>query len=843
MGFFFVSNRPKPKDLRGLSPEFLRRHECNVCPLNSVENIHPKMLPTGSDNPTILILGEAPEDEQGKQFVGKAGKLLRQRIPEQWPPKIRWDNAVACRPPGNRTPETVEYTCCRPRKERDIAKTKPKAIFGFGAIPLYQIVNPDSKYRSISLWRGRRLPVNVGGHVCWYFPMHHPSYISRLRRFEPKDLNSYGSDEEFAFACDIKNALAVVDSLPEPIIHTVEDAQANIEIVDNINRVADLLDLAGNDPTCGIDLETTCLRPYETDAKILSMSCSSKSTTFSFAVDHPGATWTKLERRQLDVLIKRFLYETKCRKIVHHLPFEMEWLGYRFGTRCFYASRWEDTMAQAFILDSRRGALSLDFLCLQYFGLNLKAISGLDRKNLEKVPVDQVLKYNAIDSRYHRLLYLEQQKRIKAEKLVDVYDEHLRRISSLVLTQLQGIPVDQLAVRALSKKYKNRLSLALVETAKDEAVKEFEEVKGRKFNPLSPKDVNMLMRDILKEDLENAGKGELDHVDHPIAKKIVQCREAQKVLSTYINPLNIESEENVVFPDGRLHPIFSTTSVISARSSSEAPNVQNFPKRDEERKEVRAQIKSEGVDIRVVSFDYAGIQARNVAMESKDKALIEAFWHNYDIHSEWRDKILRKHPKWIPKSKLQDKDTMKAFRHLAKNKFVFPTFFGAQAFSVSESLGIPKNICEELREEFFDQFPDILKWHQSLDKFYFRHGYVTGCSGYICRAPISSNQRINLPIQGDEACIVLDAMSRLSEMEDPRYQPMLEVHDDLTFLVTKSDVDAVSEIIINTMVNCPFEWAQVVPIEVEMSVGENWLDKKETGSFISDGCGGIKNAK
>lgn len=782
------------------------------------------------------------EDERGKQFVGKAGKLLRDRIPDGWDSQLRWTNSIHCRPPDNRTPETIELNCCKPRLESDIARTKPRAIFGFGAAPLFQIVNPDSKYRSISLWRGRKLPVKVGGHVCWYFAMHHPSYISRLRKFEPKDLNTYPSDEEFAFAFDVKRAFEQVVTLPEPVIHTVEQATANIELVDNINRVAELLEIAGNDPSCGIDLETNCLRPYEENAKILSIACSSKSVTFAFAVDHPQATWNDLERKQLSVLIKRFLYESQCRKISHHLPFELEWFQAFYGVGCLYASLWEDTMSQAFLLDARQGGLSLDFLCLVHFGLNLKVISGLDRTNLDKVPVHQVLKYNGIDARYHRLLYIAQKGLIKVQDLQNVYDEHIRRILALVLVQAQGVPVDQSIVKQLTGKYGGRIEKALEEVKQDIDAREFAHKFGREFNPLSPRDVTNLLKDILKVDAATTSKGELEHVDYPIAKKIIACREAQKVLSTYISPLDMTAKDNAVFPDGKLHPIFATTRVVSARSSSDSPNVQNFPKRDEERKEVRSQVRSKDQTMSIVSFDYAGIQARNVAMESLDKKLIDAFWHNYDIHSEWRSRILKKYPKWISKSDLSDKDKMKAYRHLAKNKFVFPTFFGAQAFSVSESLNIPKNICEELREEFFDEFPEIDKWHKQLDKFYFKNGYVTGLSGYKCRAPVSSNQRINLPIQGDEARIVLDAIARLAEMEDPRYLPILEVHDDLTFLMPKGQIDARSEVILKTMTHCPFEWANVVPIEVEMSVGSDWLNVKEVGSYVADGAG-IKNVK
>lgn len=749
MGFFFVENKRPDKNLKGLSTDFLRRHECNVCPLNSVQNTTPKMEPTGSDRPDVLIVGESPsksDDERGTPFSGKVGNILRNRIPSA-EKNIRWANAVRCRPPSGRVPEVVEYTACFPKLERDVIATKPKAIFGFGSIPLYQIVNPSSNYRQMSLWRGRKMPVKIGDHVCWYYAFHHPSYINKLRKFEPKDLNSYGSEEEFAFVQDVHRAFADIQSgLPDPVIHSVAQATSQIELVEDINRLAELLEEAASAPSAGVDLETNCLRPYQEDAKILSMAVSSKFGTFAFPVAHSQAQWNKAERKQLHNLIKRFLYAPKCRKVVHHLPFELEWFGFFFGAGCFYASLWECTESQAYLLDARRGGLSLDFLCKMNFGLDLKAISGLDRKNLDKSPLQQVLKYNGIDARYHRELHLIQMPQLKARKMLDCYDHQMRRIPSLVLAQMHGVPVDQEVVNKFIKKYSDRALEIAAQIEKDSAVKEYEETKGKKFNPSSNPEVEYIMKEIIGVDLESSAKGELEHVDHPLAKKIVQWREANKMLSTYILPVWEGNKDSVLFADGMMHPIISTTTVITWRTSSEGPNIQNWTKRDEERKEVRGQIKSPNRNMRVVSFDYAGIQARNVAMESKDKRLIEVYWNNYDIHTEWRERIQKKYPKWIPKSNEGYKDEagkLKAFRHLAKNKFVFPTFFGAQAFSVSESLNIPKNTCEELREEFFDEFHDIDAWHKQLEKFYRKNGYVTGLSGFRRYAPVSPNERIN----------------------------------------------------------------------------------------------------
>jgi hypothetical protein len=84
--------------------------------------------------------------------------------------------------------------------------------------------------------------------------------------------------------------------------------------------------------------------------------------------------------------------------------------------------------------------LSLDFTCLNHFGINIKALSNLDRNNLDKAPVGEVLHYNAIDAKYHRLAYLAQLPLLQAAQgLLPAYQHHVRRTKAAVLCQLQGV--------------------------------------------------------------------------------------------------------------------------------------------------------------------------------------------------------------------------------------------------------------------------------------------------------------------------------------------------------------------------------------------------------------------
>jgi uracil-DNA glycosylase family 4 len=815
---------------------------------------NPQMKPTGSKEPIVYIIGEAPgaqEDARGKQFVGKSGQVLRLRIPEKWESKIRWNNTVRCRPPDNRDPSPVEIECCRPSIITDIEQTKPTAIFGFGAVPLHW----TTKQTGITNWAGRCIPVTIGKHTCWYFPMVHPSFVMRTRKFVPRNEDEYGSDVEFAFANDIRKAFRLVETLPEPVVHSKEDAFDGVEWVtgeggdSDVDRIVEFLESLQEESVVGFDIETNRLRPYAKGAKILSVSLSSASSTLAFALGHKQAKWTERQRNRVEDEFRHFLYRAKCRKVVHNLAFEMEWIAYFYGRKVLRKTRWGDSMSQAYILygtkddgyRKRKGTNSLGYLTLQHFGIDIKTLSDVDRDRLDEEPIEKVLPYNGVDSKYHRSVYLRQAKLIKQEGLEHVYAHQMRRIPTVVLTQLKGIPIDQDVVNQLFDEYSIKLKKIGNKIVALPIVKKFEQVTRRKFRPSANDDVKEIIVDFLKKPVESTDEKILSTIKHPFAELILDWRTTAKLISTYIMAYQKGSDD--LWPDGLVHPILGVTRVATWRSSSDSPNSQNTPKHGDG-KNVRKAIRPGG-DKRVVSFDYAGIQARNVAMESKDKRLVQNFWNEYDIHTDWMERIIRRYPKWITEGlkvfndKSEDgKKLRKAYRQRAKNEFVFATFFGAQENKISTTLGIPKNIAMDMLQEFWDEFPDVYKWHKRVETFFYKHGYVESLAGFRRYAPIDRNQWVNTPIQADESFIVLEAMSALSEYEELRFQANIEVHDDLTYMWPKKEIERNAEIVIKEMIGVKADWINV-PIVVEMSVGEDWYDMKEVGVFSSDGWDGV----
>jgi DNA polymerase I-like protein with 3'-5' exonuclease and polymerase domains len=118
-------------------------------------------------------------------------------------------------------------------------------------------------------------------------------------------------------------------------------------------------------------------------------------------------------------------------------------------------------------------------------------------------------------------------------------------------------------------------------------------------------------------------------------------------------------------------------------------------------------------------------------------------------------------------------------------------------------------------------------------KFYKLNGYVETFTGRRRRGPLSPNKVYNSPVQGVTAEIVMEAFCRLSETGDPVLQAELNIHDDLTFLrVPERKVDHYLEKIIDVMIQPPFDFINV-PISLEASVGENWLEMEEVGTYAS----------
>jgi uracil-DNA glycosylase family 4 len=126
----------------------------------------------GPEDAEILFIGEAPgfhEDQQGRPFVGAAGRFLEELLAsiglsrEQ----VFIANVIKCRPPGNRDPLPEEIEACRTFLDRQIDLIQPRIIVTLGRFSMARAF-PRSR---ISAIHGK--PRKIGGRV--YYPMYHPA--------------------------------------------------------------------------------------------------------------------------------------------------------------------------------------------------------------------------------------------------------------------------------------------------------------------------------------------------------------------------------------------------------------------------------------------------------------------------------------------------------------------------------------------------------------------------------------------------------------------------------------------------------------------------------------------
>jgi len=101
---------------------------CQRCPLGKMRTL--AVPGDGPERAKIMFIGEAPgyhEDQQGRPFVGAAGKFLDELLAGVGLRRsdVYICNVIKCRPPGNRDPLPEEIEACRPFLDRQIALVQP----------------------------------------------------------------------------------------------------------------------------------------------------------------------------------------------------------------------------------------------------------------------------------------------------------------------------------------------------------------------------------------------------------------------------------------------------------------------------------------------------------------------------------------------------------------------------------------------------------------------------------------------------------------------------------------------------------------------------------------------
>ena len=314
----------------------------------------------------------------------------------------------------------------------------------------------------------------------------------------------------------------------------------------------------------------------------------------------------------------------------------------------------------------------------------------------------------------------------------------------------------------------------------------------------------------------STGAKELDKLKdtHPIIKKIIDYREASKLLNTYITPM-----PNLADKNGRIHTTFTQNVTATGRLSSVNPNLQNIPVRTEEGKRIRTGFIAPPGRV-LVSADYSQFELRLAAVLSNDQALIADFNSGTDVHTKTASEAFH-----IPLD-----EVTKSQRRAAK-VINFGILYGMSVRGLADAAEMPFWEAKKFIEDYFKLRSPIKAKLDNILKQAEEKGYVETYFGRRRPTPDvkSSNFVIreaarraaqNMPIQGTEADLMKRAMIAVDKALPKDAELVMQVHDSLIVECDEKDKDQVAKILQTKMESVAPELA--IKLATEVTIGTNW---------------------
>ena len=487
-----------------------------------------------------------------------------------------------------------------------------------------------------------------------------------------------------------------------------------------------------------------------------------------------------------------------------------------------------DTMIAHYLIDpeQRHNLDQLSRNILKYDPIPIESLIGNKKKpnkSMKEVEIEELKNYAAEDADITFQLFNIFKLEIENKGLKSLFNNiEMPLVKVLHGMESVGVSINENALKDFSIK----LNLSL-KTLNQTILTLAEE----DFNIDSPKQLGEVLFDKMKLDEKakktKTGQFKTDEATltkltglHEIIDHILQYRTEKKLLSTYVDAL----PKLISKKTGRIHTNYMQTVTATGRLSSNNPNLQNIPIRTPLGKEIRKAFCSIDENHSLLCADYSQIELRIIAGLSEDESMINAFKNKRDIHTETAAKVF-------------NVETSKVDREMRnKAKMVnFGIIYGISAFGLSQRLGIKRKEAGEIIKSYFREFPKIKQHMDNSISFAKENGYVETIlkrkrylsninSGNATVRGFEERNAINAPIQGSAADIIKIAMINIFNTinkEKMQSKLLMQVHDELVFELKNEEEDKLKTIVRKEMMEA-IEFN--VPLEVEIGVGENWLE-------------------
>ncbi len=573
------------------------------------------------------------------------------------------------------------------------------------------------------------------------------------------------------------------------------------------------------------DVETDSLRKQE--AKLVGVSLAwAEGEAAYIPIGHDGGS--QLAWKDVAGAIAPFFADEGRRKIAHNAKYDITLLE-RNGVPVRPVL--VDTMIAQWLIRPDSKSLGLKPLAFEKLGLEMSPItdligSGKKQITMDRVSIQKALPYAAADAdvtlRLSKVL-LKELSSLDLEKLF--YEIEMPLIPVLIAMERKGILLDADYLHELADRLRTRLH-ELERSIHEEVGYEFNVNSSRQLSEALFVKLNLPSRG-LKKTASGYVTTSADVLErlrgvHPVVDEVLEYRQLQKLLSTYIEPL-----PQMVNPaTGRIHTSYNQTGAETGRLSSSDPNLQNIPIRTELGREIRKAFVAAPGHL-FVGADYSQVELRILAHISGDPTMLAAFARGADIHAHTASLIFG-----VPEDQVT-----KEQRRVAKMTN-FAISYGVTGYGLAQRTGLDQDTATKFIEAYFRTYPKVKEYIERTKEFARTHGYVETLLGrrryfpqLVSKGRVSNNIRqaaeraaINHPIQGTAADIIKIAMIRLHRrLQEEGFESamILQVHDELVLEAPEKEVMAVGRLVKEVMEGA---YELKAPLKVDVESGPNWRD-------------------
>lgn len=411
---------------------------------------------------------------------------------------------------------------------------------------------------------------------------------------------------------------------------------------------------------------------------------------------------------------------------------------------------------------------------------------------------------------------------LREHGLEAVYAEiELPLVGVLAAMERAGVAVDREALADLEEEFAARLLEA--EAATHAAA-------GEVFNPNSTQQLARILFEKLGLNPPRKTKTgfstdadvlEQLAAEHDLPRLVLTYRSLQKLQSTYVTAL-----PGFIAADGRIHTDFRQTAAATGRLSSNNPNLQNIPVREDVGRRLR-RVFIAPPGRALVAADYSQVELRILAHFSGDAGLLGAFREGRDIHRATAAEVFAVPP-----------DEVSEAQRSAAKAVNFGIVYGISDFGLARQLGCPVAEARAVITRYFERYPGVRRYMDGVVAEARERGMVRTHYGRLRRLPditgrnfarraLAERMAMNTPIQGTAADIIKRAMLavhaalRAAGLEG---RLILQVHDELIAEVPVGEVEVVARL----LRRCMEEAADLsVPLRADVSTGPNWMEMRE----------------